>query len=236
MKLEGYKSGIYNRVEDYRAFILSKINYNWGWEDSKINKLLEEASFRLGELNSYSLLVPNIDIYIKMFNKFEAINSCKIDEREAKIEEILGENKELDENTLEVLKDIQNLEAGMNYGKDKVKNGESIDTRMLGEIHKILMEGTKKEESTIGRLRNSQNWIGGDTPKNATFVPPPYAEVAECLVDFEKFILNDDTDTPDLVKIAMLHYQFETIHPFVGGNRKNRKSDNSIISSKQRVT
>ena len=69
MKLEGYKSGIYNRIEDYRAFILSKINYNWGWEDTKINRLLEEASFRIGELNAYSLLVPNIDVYIKMFNK-----------------------------------------------------------------------------------------------------------------------------------------------------------------------
>ena len=232
MKLEGYKSGIYNRVEDYRAFILSKINYNWGWEDTKINKLLEEANFRLGELNSYSLLVLNMDIYIKMFNKFEAINSCRIDGKEAKIEEILGENKELQGDILEVLKNIQNLENGIIYGRDKVNNKNNIDTRMLSEIHKILIKGTNKEGNTTGRLRNSQNWIGGDAPKNAIFVPPPYAEVSECLTDFEKFILNDDTDTPNLVKIAMLHYQFETIHPFIGGNRKDRQNDNSIISSK----
>lgn len=232
MKLEGYKSGIYNRIEDYRAFILSKINYNWGWEDTKINRLLEEASFRIGELNAYSLLVPNIDVYIKIFNKFEAINSSKIDGKEAKLEDIFGEDKVHDENTINILNEIQNLEAGMDYGVNKVKAGQNIETKMLSEIHRILFEGTKKDKNAIGRLRNTQNWVGGETPKNAIFVPPPHMEVTECLADFEKFILNDDTDTPDLVKIAMLHYQFETIHPFMGGNRKNWKIDYSVISSK----
>ena len=167
-----------------------------------------------------------------MFNKFEAINSSKIDGREAKLEDIFAEDKELDESTLEVLTEIQNLEAGMEYGRDKIQAGQNIETRLLSEIHKILMEGTKRDKNTIGRLRNAQNWVGGDAPKNAIFVPPPYMEVTECLADFEKFILNDDTDTPNLVKIAMLHYQFETIHPFMGGNRKNWKSYCSIISPK----
>lgn len=222
MKLEGYKSGMYTRVEDYRAFILSKINYNWCWEDSKINKLLEEASFRLGELNSYSLIEPNMDIYIKMNIKVEAINSCKIDKKEVKIEEAFGENKETEEEKKLIVKEVQNCEAGIRYGIEKVKDIKRINTKLLSEIHGILMQELGKEEKSIGKLRTSQNWVGGDTPKNANFVPPPHTEVVECLTDFEKFVDNDDTDTPELIKIAMLHYQFETIHPFLSGNRKNR--------------
>lgn len=232
MKLEGYKSGIYNRIEDYKAFILSKINYNWGWEDTKINKLLEEASYRIAELNSYSLLIPNIDIYIKMFAKVEAINSCKIDGREVSLEELYIENKEIQEDKIEVINDVKNCEDGMNYSINKVRSGEKIGTTLLSELHEVLMKNTKGENKLSGKLRTSQNWIGGESPRTASFVPPPHTEVLECLTDFEKFVLNDETDTPNLVKIAMLHYQFETIHPFMNGNRKNRKNDSSIISSK----
>lgn len=222
MKLEGYKSGMYTRVEDYRAFILSKINYNWGWEDSKINKLLAEASFRLGELNSYSLIEPNMDIYIKTYTKVEAINSCKIDQKEVKIEEAFGENKGTEEEKKLIIKEVQNCESGIRYGIEKVKDVQKINTKLLSEIHGILMQELGKEERNVGKLRTSQNWVGGDTPKSASFVPPPHTEVVECLTDFEKFVDNDDTDTPELIKIAMLHYQFETIHPFLSGNRKNR--------------
>lgn len=93
-----------------------------------------------------------------------------------------------------------------------------IDTNTIKDIHQVLMKDFKEEETKPGKLRNSQNWVGGDSPKNAEFVPPPHTEIVECLTDFEKCIANDETDTPYIVKAAMLHYQFETIHPFVSGN------------------
>ena len=146
MKLEGYKSGMYTRVEDYRAFILSKINYNWSWEDAKINKLLEEASYKLGELNSYSLLFPDIDIYIKMNIKVEAINSSKIDKKEVSIEEIFGESKELEDKKT-TIKEVQNCEEGIKYGIEKVKETQKINTKVLSEIHGVLMQELGKEEN-----------------------------------------------------------------------------------------
>ncbi|MCI8621149.1 MAG: Fic family protein [Clostridia bacterium] len=218
MKLEGYKSGIYTRVEDYRAFILSKINYNWSWEDTKINKVLEEASRRLGELNSYSLLVPNMDVYIKMFEKTEIANSYNIDGIDVKIEEFFGESKETENEKLYDIRSLENYERTIALGKEKISNSEEIDTKLLLLLHKNLIEGTKEENKNPGRFRTSQNWIGGVSPKEASFVPPPHTEVEECLMDFEKFVKNNDTDTPELVKIAMLHYQFETIHPFLSAN------------------
>ena len=89
---------------------------------------------------------------------------------------------------------------------------------MIRELHKILMQGVRGDHKTPGEFRTSQNWIGGSMPSNAVYVPPPHTDIAECLTDFEKFVNNEEIDTPDLIKIAILHYQFESIHPFLDGN------------------
>lgn len=102
--------------------------------------------------------------------------------------------------------------------KNKSKNGYAVDSRLIKEIHKILMKEEEGEQKNLGRLRTSQNWVGGSSILEAIYIPPPYNEVEECLKDFDEFISNNDIDTPDLVKLAILHYQFESIHPFIGGN------------------
>lgn len=218
MKLEEYKSGEYVKMNDYKAFIPSKINYNWGWDDTKLDKLLAEANRQIGELNAYSLLIPNVDLYIKMHVKIEANKSSRIEGTRTTVEEDLLDVTDINPEKRDDWEEVQNYVKATNYGVESIKNGFPVCTRLIRELHKILMQGVRGEHKTPGEFRTSQNWIGGSMPSNAVYVPPPHTEIAECLTDFEKFINNEEIDTPDLIKIAILHYQFESIHPFLDGN------------------
>ena len=217
-KLEEYKSGQYVKINDYKAFIPSKINYNWGWDDTKLDKLLAEANRQIGELNAYSLLIPNVDLYIKMHVKIEANKSSRIEGTRTTVEEDLLDVTDINPEKRDDWEEVQNYVKATNYGVERIKNGFPVCTRLIRELHKILMQGVRGEHKTPGEFRTSQNWIGGSMPSNAVYVPPPHTEIAECLTDFEKFINNKEIDTPDLIKIAILHYQFESIHPFLDGN------------------
>lgn len=217
-KLEEYKSGEYVKMNDYKAFIPSKINYNWGWDDTKLDKLLAEANREIGELNAYSLLIPNVDLYIKMHVKIEANKSSRIEGTRTTVEEDLLDVTDINPEKRDDWEEVQNYVKATNYGVERIKNGFPVCTRLIRELHKILMQGVRGEHKTPGEFRTSQNWIGGSMPSNAVYVPPPHTEIAECLTDFEKFINNEEIDTPDLIKIAILHYQFESIHPFLDGN------------------
>lgn len=217
LKLEDYKAGKYIRVENYRAFILSKINYDWSWEDASLNKLASEASRQIGELNAYSLLTPNIDIYLKTLIALESNCSNKIEGAKASLKENLLEEGNLDTEKIQERQKAQRYIKAITYAKEKIKRGEWLSTKIMEEIHEILMKGEALDKD-LGKVRVSQNWVGGDTLQNATYVPPPYTEVEECLTDFEQFIMNEKMDTPEVIKLAILHYQFETIHPFLGGN------------------
>ena len=218
MKLEKYKSGEYVKMNDYKAFIPSKINYNWGWDDTKLDKLLAEANRQIGELNAYSLLIPNVDLYIKMHVKIEANKSSRIEGTRTTVEEDLLDVTDINPEKRDDWEEVQNYVKATNYGVERIKDGFPVCTRLIRELHKILMQGVRGEHKTPGEFRTSQNWIGGSMPSNAVYVPPPHTEIAECLTDFEKFINNEEIDTPDLIKIAILHYQFESIHPFLDGN------------------
>ena len=218
MKLEEYKSGEYIKMNDYKAFIPSKINYNWGWDDTKLDKLLAEANRQIGELNAYSLLIPNVDLYIKMHVKIEANKSSRIEGTRTTVEEDLLDIIDINPEKRDDWEEVQNYVKAINYGVKRISEGFPVCTRLIREIHKILMTGVRGEHKAPGEFRISQNWIGGSMPSTAVYVPPPYTEIDECLSDFEKFINNEKIDTPDLIKIAILHYQFESIHPFLDGN------------------
>lgn len=218
MKLEEYKSGEYVKMNDYKAFIPSKINFNWGWDDTKLDKLLAEANRQIGELNAYSLLIPNVDLYIKMHVKIEANKSSRIEGTRTTVEEDLLDVTDINPEKRDDWEEVQNYVKATNYGIERIRDGFPVCTRLIREIHEILMQGVRGEYKTPGKFRVSQNWIGGSMPSTAVYVPPPHTEVTECLSDFEKFINNEEIDTPDLIKIAILHYQFESIHPFLDGN------------------
>ena len=218
MKLEDYKSGEYVKINDYKAFIPSKINHNWGWDDTKLDKLLAEANRQIGELNAYSLLIPNVDLYIKMHVKIEANKSSRIEGTRTTVEEDFLDVTDILPEKRDDWEEVQNYVKATNLWVDKIREGFPVCTRLLRDIHAILMQGVRGNKKTPGEFRVSQNWIGGSMPSTAVYVPPPHTEIAECLSDFEKFVNNEEIDTPDLIKIAILHYQFESIHPFLDGN------------------
>ena len=218
MKLEEFSAGNYVNMGDYKAFLPSKINYNWEWIDTKLNKLLAEANRQIGELNAYSLLIPNVDLYIKMHVKIEANKSSRIEGTRTTIEEDLLDISDINPEKRDDWQEVQNYIKATNYGVERIQNEFPVCNRLIREIHKILMQGVRGEHKTPGEFRTSQNWIGGTMPSNAVYVPPPHTELVNCSSDFEKFINNEEIDTPDLVKIAILHYQFESIHPFLDGN------------------
>ena len=218
MKLEEYNAGKYILMKDYKAFVPSKINYNWEWSDTKLYKLLSEADRQIGELYAYSLLIPNVDLYIKMHVKIEANKSSRIEGTRTTIEEDLLDITDINPEKRDDWEEVQNYVKATNYGVQRIREGFPVCTRLIREMHAILMQGVRGEHKTPGEFRTSQNWIGGSMPSTAVYVPPPHTELAECLTDFEAFINNEEIDTPDLIKIAILHYQFESIHPFLDGN------------------
>ena len=218
MKLEDYKSGQYKQGDRYKAFLPSNINYNWGWDDTKLDSLLSEANRQIGELNAYSLLLPNVDLYIKMHVKIEANRSSRIEGTKTTIEEDLSDLQDINPEKRDDWEEVQNYVKATNYGIERIKTGFPVCNRLFKEIHKILLNGVRGEKKTPGEFRISQNWIGGTMPSNAAYVPPLVEDLNDCLKDLELFINNEKIDTPDLIKIAIIHYQFESIHPFLDGN------------------
>lgn len=218
MKLEEYKAGEYRQGTGYKAFLPSNINYNWGWDDTKLDSLLAEANRQIGELNAYSLLLPNVELYIKMHVKIEANKSSKIEGTKTTIEEDLSDLQDINPEKRDDWEEVQNYVKATNYGIDKIKNGFPLCNRLIRDIHRILLNGVRGEKKTPGEFRISQNWIGGTMPSTATYVPPLVENLSDCLKDLELFINNGKIDTPDLIKIAIIHYQFESIHPFLDGN------------------
>ena len=218
MKLEDYKAGEYKQGNGYKAFLPSNINYNWGWDDTKLDALLAEANRQIGELNAYSLLLPNVDLYIKMHVKIEANKSSKIEGTKTTIEEDLSDLQDINPEKRDDWEEVQNYVKSTNYGIDRINDGFPVCNRLIRDIHRILLNGVRGEKKTPGVFRISQNWVGGTMPSTAAYVPPLVEDVADCLKDLELFINNEEIDTPDLVKIAIIHYQFESIHPFLDGN------------------
>ncbi len=180
---------------------------------------MEEASIELGGLNSFSDLIPNIDVYIKMHIKTEANKSSKIEGTKTSIKEDLLQIEDIAPEKRDDYEEVQNYIVALNYGIDRVvKDDFPLCNRLICEMHYRLLQGVRGRHKTPGEFRRSQNWIGGTKPSDALFVPPSVIELPELMSDFEKFINNDEINVPHLIKVALLHYQFETIHPFLDGN------------------
>lgn len=215
--LESYNAGEYINMGDYKSFIPSKIDEDWSWNDSELNKLVSDANLQLGKLDGYAKQIPNVDLYIKMHVKVEANKSSRIEGTRTTLDEDLLSKDDIDPEKRDDWQEVQNYVDAMNYGIERI-NEIPISTRLIKEIHSILMKNVRGKDKNPGEYRTSQNWIGGSRPGNAVYVPPIASEINNCLNDLEKFINNDKINTPDLVKIAMIHYQFESIHPFLDGN------------------
>ena len=217
MDIKDFKAGSYKEGYQYRYFLPEKINHGFCWSDESINTLLEQASLKLGELNSFSRFVPDVDMFIMMHIFKEAVVSSRIEGTQTNIEEALGDENQIAPEKRDDRKEVTNYVLAMNTAIEELQT-LPLSNRLIRNIHRILLSSVRGEHKNPGEFRRSQNWIGGASPVDAVFIPPLHTELPDLLSDFEVFLHNDQLQIPHLVKIAIAHYQFETLHPFLDGN------------------
>lgn len=217
MDLKRYKAGKFINQFGYKSFSPELLNRQWIVSQPELITLLEEANLRLGELNAFSLFVPDIDTFLRMHIVKEATQSSRIEGTRTKIDEAVLDEKNISPEMKDDWQEVQNYIVAMNYSISRMDK-LPISNRLIREAHKILLKGVRGKHKLPGEFRSSQNWIGGATIKDARFIPPHHSLIPELMYDLEKFLNNTDIKVPHLIRIGMAHYQFEAIHPFLDGN------------------
>ncbi|ANI90754.1 cell filamentation protein Fic [Arachidicoccus ginsenosidimutans] len=215
-----FEAGKWVQRLEYKSFMPNKINLQWLVGNPVLQNLLSEANRHIGRLDAFSELIPNIDYFIKMHVTKEATVSSKIEGTQTSFEEALVKESDINPEKRDDWKEVHSYIQAVN---DAIAAMEKlpISTRLIRQTHEKLLQGVRGKDKMPGEYRSSQNWIGGSL-KNAVFVPPAHDEIPDLMHDLEQFInaeiMESPVRVPHLVKIAIIHYQFETIHPFLDGN------------------
>lgn len=215
--MKQFSSGHFINQGFYKSFQPTLINRQWTIDSMEIIQLLSQADRELGRLDMYSNYIPNIDLFISMHVLKEATQSSKIEGTKTNMDEALLEREDIPLDQRDDWEEVQNYTKAMEYAIHSLEK-LPYSSRLIKQTHEILLQGVRGEKKQPGEFRNSQNWIGGATLNDAIFVPPVHSSVPELMSDIEKFIYNEEILFPELLRIALVHYQFETIHPFLDGN------------------
>lgn len=216
MNLSDYRSGTTEQQQEYRSFLPSTIHHPWLIDDARVLALLGQADRALGQLDAFAQLVPNIDFFIRMYVAKEATQSSRIEGTQTNIEDAFKDEADLSPEVRDDWGEVQNYIGAINFAIDGLQT-LPLSNRLLRDTHAILLRGVRGQNKRPGEFRVSQNWIGVSL-KNAVFVPPHHDHVPDLMGDLEKFLHADAEVAPPLIRIAIAHYQFETIHPFLDGN------------------
>ncbi|MDR2147397.1 MAG: Fic family protein [Tannerella sp.] len=214
--MENFKAGKYISQGCYKSFQPELLNRSWQINDMSVFALLSKADRFLGRLDMYSEYV-DIDLFIQMHIAKEATQSSKIEGTQTRMEEAFLNKADVQAEKRNDWVEVQNYIQAMNEAVNMLHR-LPFSARLIRQAHKILLQGVRGEDKQPGEFRRSQNWIGGASLSDAVFIPPTHMEIGDLMSDIEHFANTQDDNLPDLLKIAMIHYQFETIHPFLDGN------------------
>ncbi|UOA08010.1 Fic family protein [Methylobacter sp. S3L5C] len=215
--MKSFQAGQNVQQAHYKSFQPNPINRAWVLDNMALIQLLGQADRELGRLDMYSDYIPNIDLFIRMHVLKESTQSSKIEGTQTNMEEALLEQEDVALDKRDDWEEVQNYVAAMNQAIVTLQT-LPFSARLIRETHKTLMQSVRGKHKQPGEFRLSQNWIGGATLNDAVFVPPVHTSIGELIGDIEQFVHNDKQYFPELLKIALVHYQFETIHPFLDGN------------------
>lgn len=219
-KLQGHYVTISTVGEKAQAFVPAPLPprppIDWTPE---LRSKFDQALLALGRLDSVSTLLPDTSLFLYMYVRKEAVLSSMIEGTQSSLSDLLL--FELDQEPavpLDDVREVSNYVAALDHGLSRLADGFPLSLRLVKEIHGVLLSRGRGSNQTPGEFRRSQNWVGGTRPGNAAFVPPPAEQVMACMGQLELFLHNKPEPTPVLLKAALAHVQFETIHPFLDGN------------------
>jgi len=217
MSITNFKSGRLVQRYQYKSFEPNLLNTKWLVDNAELQFILSQADIKLGELNAFSQLIPDVDFFIKMHILKEGTKSSKIEGTQTNIDDAVQKKEYIEAEKKDDWLEVHNYVEAMN-SSIKALDKLPLSNRLLKQTHKSLMRGVRGNRKTPGEFRKSQNWIGGASLRDAVFIPPHESGVNDLMADLEKFLHNENLAIPHLIKIGIAHYQFETIHPFLDGN------------------
>jgi len=181
--------------------------------------VLEQATLALGRLDAMTSLLPQTWLFIYMYVRKEAVLSSQIEGTQSTLSDLLAaEIGSVPGALVDDVQEVSNYVAALDHGLNRIRGGFPLCNRLIREMHSILLSSGRGHRATPGEFRRSQNWVGGTRPGNAMYVPPPPEALPACLNDFESFLNMTESSIPVLIRTALLHAQFESIHPFLDGN------------------
>jgi Fic family protein len=216
----GHYLTVSKQGEPFRAFVPAPLPPRppLAWS-AALRRRFDDALLAVGRLDALSGLLPNAELLLYSFVRKEAVLSSQIEGTQSSLSDLLlFEADELPGVPVDDAREVSRCVAAMAHGLERLRGGFPLSLRLLRDMHAVLLDHPQGRGKTPGAFRRSQVWIGGTRPGNAVFVPPPAAQLAECLDKFERFLHDEPEPTSPLLKAALAHLQFETIHPFLDGN------------------